>query len=129
MRASKPGCASAAFLLCVALAAALLLGPFLWAVKPDAPVKFSSAYPASTAAPLMGFSPESVINVGTAEEIDAIPGIGEVYSQRIVDGRVILGDYRLPTDLLLVKGIGEKRLAAILEALDEPLVELSAAWE
>lgn len=129
MRASKPRCPRAACWMGMVLASALLLGPFLWAVKPEKPAHYTSAHPASTAAPLMGFSPESVINVGTAEEIDAIPGIGEVYSQRIVEGRAILGDYRLPTDLLLVKGIGEKRLAAILEALDEPLVELSAAWE
>ena len=77
----------------------------------------------------MGFGPDSVFNVGSAAEIDVFPGIGEVYSQRIVEGREIFGDYRLPTDLLLVKGIGEKRLAAMMEALKEPLVDISSAWE
>ena len=129
MRASKPTCHRAACWASMVLAASLLLGPFLWAVWPATPAHYTSVHPVSTVAPIMGFGPDSVFNVGTAAEIDVFPGIGEVYSQRIVEGRAILGDYRLPTDLLLVKGIGEKRLAAILEALEEPLVELSAAWE
>ena len=116
-------------LVCVLSAAALLLLPVLPKVFAGAPKHYRSVHPVSTVAPLMGFAPDSVFNVGTAAEIDVFPGIGEVYSQRIVEGREIFGDYRLPTDLLLVKGIGEKRLAAMMEALKEPLVDISSAWE
>ena len=116
-------------LVCMLTAAALLLLPVLPKVFSGAPKHYRSVHPVSTVAPLMGFGPDSVFNVGTAAEIDVFPGIGEVYSQRIVEGREIFGDYRLPTDLLLVKGIGEKRLAAMMEALKEPLVDISSAWE
>ena len=116
-------------LVCVLAAAALLLLPVLPKMFPGAPKHYRSVHPVTTVAPLMGFAPDSVFNVGTAAEIDVFPGIGEVYSQRIVEGREIFGDYRLPTDLLLVKGIGEKRLAAMMEALKEPLVDIASAWE
>ena len=116
-------------LVCVLATAALLLLPVLSKVLAHVPKHYQSVHPVSPVAPLMGFGPDSVFNVGTAAEIDVFPGIGEVYSQRIVEGREIFGDYRLPTDLLLVKGIGEKRLAAMMEALKEPLVDISSAWE
>ena len=116
-------------LVCVLAAAALLLLPVLPKVFPGAPKHYRSVHPVLPVAPLMGFGPDSVFNAGSAAEIDVFPGIGEVYSQRIVEGREIFGDYRLPTDLLLVKGIGEKRLAAMMEALKEPLVDISSAWE
>ena len=41
------------------------------------------------------------INSATKEELDALPGIGEVYSQKIVDGR----PYRSKTDLVTCKVI------------------------
>ena len=97
-------------LVCVLAAAVLMLLPVLPKVFSGAPKHYQSVHPVSTVAPLMGFGPDSVFNVGTAAEIDVFPGIGEVYSQRIVDGREIFGDYRLPTDLLLVKGIGDRKI-------------------
>lgn len=114
----------AMYTACTFLALVLLLSltfPTLFHTKPK---HYTSIHPVSIVPPLMGFSADSVFNVGTANEIDVFPGIGEVYAQRIVEGRNILGDYRLPEDLLLVKGIGEKRLAAMMEALNEPLVPL-----
>ena len=41
------------------------------------------------------------INSATAEELDTLPGIGEVYSQRIVDSRTRDGPYTTPDDLLI----------------------------
>ena len=114
---------------CLFIAATLLLGPFLWTMMPRSPDRYASLHPALTLPPLMGFSAESIFNIGTAEEIDAFPGIGEVYSQRIVEGRSILGGYQLPEELLLVKGIGEKRLAIMMEALTEELVEIPLTTE
>ena len=40
------------------------------------------------------------INTASAEELDALPGIGEVYSQRIVDSRTFDGLYNSIEDLL-----------------------------
>jgi len=41
------------------------------------------------------------INAAAASELDALPGIGEVYSQRIVDSRTQDGPFTTPEDLLV----------------------------
>ena len=40
------------------------------------------------------------INSATAQELDALPGIGEVYSQRIVDSREAEGPFHRPEELV-----------------------------
>ena len=51
------------------------------------------------------------ININTAdqEELETLPGIGPVLAQRIIEFRDEFGLFREVEDLLLVKGIGEKR--------------------
>ena len=84
--------------------------------------------PESTAAPETVHSPlpavtmpsESeplVVNINTAdqEELMTLPGIGEVYAQRIIAYREDHGSYSAVEELLNVSGIGEKRLEAILD--------------
>jgi competence protein ComEA len=46
------------------------------------------------------------VNTATREELEALPGVGPVLAERIIDGR----PYRLVEDLRRVKGIGEKRM-------------------
>jgi comEA protein len=50
------------------------------------------------------------INIATAEELTAIPGVGEVLAARICEYRQTAGAFRSPKDLMNVKGVGEKKL-------------------
>lgn len=53
------------------------------------------------------------INLATAKQLEALPGIGPVLAQRIVEERNRVGKFSTIEDLLKVKGIGKKKLAMI----------------
>lgn len=57
------------------------------------------------------------VNINTAdlETLSALPGIGEVLAQRIIDYRQENGSFQALEELTNVKGIGTKRLEAILD--------------
>ena len=57
------------------------------------------------------------INTATAEEFDALPGIGAVLAQRIVDHRTEAGGFQAVEELLKVSGIGESKLAEFLDQI------------
>lgn len=71
----------------------------------------------TTAVPRATLPPDSILNTGDADALDALPGIGTVLSERIVAYREEHGAFVYPEELRNVKGIGEKRLQAILDAL------------
>lgn len=62
-------------------------------------------------------SSSGLININTASvaQLMTLPGIGEVLAQRIVEYREANGPFQSVAALTNVKGIGEKRLAAIID--------------
>ncbi len=84
----------------------------LAASEPTADPTVATAEPAQT-------QPQFPININTAtaEQLDALPGIGPVLSQRIVDYREAHGPFVSVGQLTCVEGIGEKKLQQILDLI------------
>ena len=59
------------------------------------------------------------VNHGEIPELVELPGIGETLAQAIIDERESRGPFRYPEDLLSVRGIGEKKLADMLDLTAE----------
>ena len=57
------------------------------------------------------------INTADAAELAALPGIGKVLAQRILDYRRVHGDFSAVEQLTNVEGIGEGKLESILELI------------
>lgn len=69
-------------------------------------------------------APVVLMNRAGVEQFQTLPGIGPVLAQRIVAFREEHGPFKTVEDLLLVKGIGEKRFTEI-----KPLVRVSGSEE
>jgi competence protein ComEA len=70
--------------------------------------------PGAAPAPATGVTSGKVnINTASATELEALPGIGEVLAQRIVDYRTQNGPFTSVDQLLDVSGIGDAILAEI----------------
>ena len=53
------------------------------------------------------------INTATAQQLTALPGVGEKLAARIVDYRQKSGGFKSVSELMNVQGVGEKNLARI----------------
>jgi competence protein ComEA len=61
------------------------------------------------AMPLMAADMGKVnINTATKERIATLNGVGETYADRIIEYRQTNGPFQSPSDIVKVKGIGEK---------------------
>lgn len=60
-------------------------------------------------------APETKVNLNTAsaEQLTALPGVGEKLAVRIVEYRQKAGGFKSIQELMNVKGVGEKNLAKI----------------
>jgi competence protein ComEA len=60
-----------------------------------------------------------VININTAsnKELEALPGIGPVIAQRIIDYRKSSNGFKSKEELLKVSGIGPKKFSAIKDKI------------
>jgi competence protein ComEA len=74
---------------------------------------------AAAAAPGAAAPPGAKVHLSTAtaEQLDEIDGLGPTLAERIVEYRDAHGGFRSIEELAEVEGIGEKRLAALRDAL------------
>ena len=96
----------------LALLCALAAGLFLLAL-----LYYPSLYPAAdrvpTAALYSGAVDKLNLNTASAQQLQLLPGIGEVKAQAIVDYREEHGDFTSTEQLLEVKGIDETTYAGL----------------
>jgi len=61
----------------------------------------------------------SLININKASkmELEALPGIGPVTAQKIIDYRIKYGEFRSKEEILKVSGIGPKKFDAIKDKI------------
>lgn len=100
------------------LAAPALVAQFeKFARRPGhAPGESTASAPARMAPRRERITPKQVsINAATAAELTALPGIGAVMAQRIVEYRERHGDFRNLEELSKVQGIGRRKLEALKE--------------
>ncbi len=90
-------------------------GPYAGGPSIDSPYKSARAAPKSGGGSSSKTPAEGSINLNTASasELDRLPGVGPVIAQEILRYRKVHGGFTSVDELLAVKGIGPKKLAAM----------------
>lgn len=57
------------------------------------------------------------INTADADQLQTLPGIGQVRAEQIIAERETNGPFRFPEDILRVSGIGESTLEKIIDLI------------
>ena len=83
--------------------------------SPEPPSRAANPVPELTREPEAPDDGRLDLNTATREELEALPGIGEVKAQAILDYRAEHGAFSSVEELLEVSGIGEKTLAGLYE--------------
>jgi len=87
-------------------------GQRIWVPARGQPSPTYIAAATPTATPMPAF-PKLDLNTATAQELEALPGIGPVLARRIVEYRDRYGPFQKVEDLLAVRGIGPVLLEKI----------------
>lgn len=108
-------------LLLTLLFAGFAAGYFIGSARPaHVSITLPTPSPSPAASPTAASSPSVTdtagridLNRATAEELSALPGIGEVLAGAIVAHREKHGPFAQPSDIMQVPGIGDKKYAAV----------------
>jgi competence protein ComEA len=70
-----------------------------------------------------------ILNVANVQELDTLPGVGKKTAERIVELRTRLGRFKKLSDLLRIKGIGQRSLQKLTPhlVLDPPPAAVPSA--
>lgn len=117
----------------LAVLAAFTLGFFLGSGSNRAEVTVETAEVQPVRAEAMEGAPQEAesaadpqgrvnLNTATQEDLEKLPGIGQVLAQRILEYRAVCGPFVTAEQLMEVEGIGEKRFEALKEwiTVEEP---------
>lgn len=57
------------------------------------------------------------LNTATAEELERLPGIGEVMARKVIEYREQNGPFRHPEEIIIIDGFSERKYRAIADVI------------